>query len=99
MPAFLAFAEISTAGPVVWPLATMILMMGLPEDSAAMVTRCQYEYAVMQMEGGSLPLDETLKAYEAGMALSRELTAELSAAEKRMQELSGGRVVPMEDAP
>lgn len=59
----------------------------------------ELEGLIRQMEGGSLPLDETLKAYEAGMALSRELTAELSAAEKRMQELSGGEVKPMEDAP
>ena len=59
----------------------------------------ELEGLIRQMEGGSLPLDETLKAYEAGIALSRELTAELSAAEKRMQELSGGEVKPMEDAP
>ena len=59
----------------------------------------ELEGLIRQMEGGSLPLDETLKAYEAGMALSRQLTAELSAAEKRMQELSGGEVKPMEDAP
>ncbi len=54
---------------------------------------------IRKMEGGSLPLDETLKCYEAGIKLSRELTAELSAAEKKMQELSGGELTEMEDAP
>lgn len=59
----------------------------------------ELEGLIRKMEGGSLPLDETLKAYEAGMKLSKELTEELSTAEKRMQELSGGKAVPMEDAP
>ncbi|MBE5770787.1 MAG: exodeoxyribonuclease VII small subunit [Clostridia bacterium] len=51
------------------------------------------------MEEGSMPLNETLSAYEEGMKLSKLLTEELSAAEKRMLELSGGEVLPMEDAP
>ncbi len=59
----------------------------------------ELEGLVRKMEGGSLPLSEALAAYEAGMKLSKELTAELSAAEKRMLELSGGETVPMEDAP
>ena len=54
---------------------------------------------VRKMEEGSMPLAETLSAYEAGMQLSKALTEELSAAEKRMLELSGGQTVPMEDAP
>ena len=57
------------------------------------------EGLVRKMEGGSLPLSEALDAYEAGMKLSRQLAEELSAAEKRMLELSGGQTVPMEDAP
>lgn len=57
------------------------------------------EELIRKMEGGSLPLDETLKAYEEGIRLSKALTEELSAAEKRMLELSGGQAVPMEDAP
>ena len=59
----------------------------------------ELEGLVRKMEGGSLPLSEALASYEAGMKLSKELTEELSAAEKRMLELSGGLVVPMEDAP
>ena len=59
----------------------------------------ELESLIRKMEGGSLPLDETLKAYEDGMKLSKALTEELSAAEKKMLELSGGQVQPMEDAP
>ena len=57
------------------------------------------ENLIRKMEGGNLPLDETLKAYEEGMKLSKSLTEDLSAAEKKMLELSGGQVQPMEDAP
>ena len=59
----------------------------------------ELEELIRKMEGGNLPLDETLKAYEAGMQLSKALTEELSAAEKRMLELSGGQLQGMEDAP
>ena len=59
----------------------------------------ELEGLVKKMEGGALPLDEALSAYEEGMKLSRQLTEELSAAEKRMLELSGGQLTPMEDAP
>ena len=59
----------------------------------------ELEALVRKMEGGSLPLNETLSAYEAGMKLAKSLSDELSTAEKRMQELSGGQVIPMEDAP
>ena len=59
----------------------------------------ELEDLVKKMEGGSLPLNEALAAYEAGMKLSRELAQELDGAEKRMLELSGGQTVPMEDAP
>ena len=59
----------------------------------------ELEALVRKMEEGSMPLNETLTAYEEGMKLSKLLTEELSAAEKRMLELSGGEVFPMEDAP
>lgn len=59
----------------------------------------ELEALVKKMEEGSMPLNEALAAYEAGIKLSKALTEELSAAEKRMQELSGGETVPMEDAP
>lgn len=59
----------------------------------------ELENLVRKMEGGNLPLGEALAAYEEGMKLSKKLTEELSTAEKRMLELSGGQVTPMEDAP
>ncbi len=59
----------------------------------------ELEALVKKMEEGSMPLNETLAAYEEGMRLSQMLTEELSAAEKRMLELSGGETIPMEDAP
>ena len=57
------------------------------------------EELVQKMEGGELSLSDTLGAYEQGMKLARELNQELDGAEARMQELSGGKVVAMEDAP
>jgi len=59
----------------------------------------ELEALVRKMEEGSMPLNETLSAYEEGMKLSKLLTEELSAAQKRMLELSGGEAIPMEDAP
>ena len=54
---------------------------------------------VKKMEECSMPLSETLSAYEAGVRLANALSAELDDAEKRMLELSGGTLQPMEDAP
>ena len=54
---------------------------------------------VVRMEAGEMSLQESLAAYEEGMKLTSALNDELTQAEKRMQELSGGRIVPMEDAP
>ena len=44
----------------------------------------ELEALVRKMEEGSMSLGDTLAAYEEGMKLSRKLTEELSAAEKRM---------------
>ena len=54
---------------------------------------------VTRMEAGEMTLQESLAAYEEGMKLTRALNDELSQAEKRMQELAGGVIVPAEDAP
>ena len=59
----------------------------------------ELEALIRKMEGGNLPLDETPKSYEDGIRLSKALSEELSAAEKKMLELSGGEIRPMEDAP
>lgn len=42
-----------------------------------------------RLESGDLPLEEALKAYEEGIAISRRLIAQLDAAEKRIEILSG----------
>ena len=54
---------------------------------------------VARMEAGEMTLQESLAAYEEGMKLTKALNEELSQAEKRMQELAGDTIVPMEDAP
>ena len=54
---------------------------------------------VARMEAGEMTLQESLAAYEEGMKLTKALNEELSQAEKRMQELAGGMIVPIEDAP
>ena len=59
----------------------------------------QLEALVSRLEEGGRPLNAALKDYENGVRLSRELTAELDAAEKKMLELKNGQPVPMEDAP
>ena len=56
------------------------------------------ETLVKQMEEGGLDLKQALKSYETGVALARELTAELDAAEKKMLELKGDKLSPVEDA-
>ena len=69
-------------------------------DNQSFENKLQHlEELVQKMEGGELTLSDTLTAYEQGMKLAQELTKELDAAEARMQELSGGKIVAMEDAP
>ncbi|MBE5801865.1 MAG: exodeoxyribonuclease VII small subunit [Clostridiales bacterium] len=48
------------------------------------------EKMAQQMENADLPLDELMKLYEDGMALTRELEAKLSAAKGRMLEIQKG---------
>ena len=72
----------------------------MPKKQTAFEDRLtELEALVRKMEEGSMTLSETLNAYEEGVKLSRSLSKELDDAEKRMLELSGGEVKPMEDAP
>jgi len=53
------------------------------------------EEIVQGLEGGDLPLSDSLKAFEEGMALARFCSKELEAAEKKVTLLvkeSGGRL-------
>ncbi len=59
----------------------------------------QLEELVSRMEEGGRPLAASLRDYEAGIRLGRELSAELDAAEKKMLELKNGQPAAMEDAP
>jgi exodeoxyribonuclease VII small subunit len=47
------------------------------------------EAIVERLESGDLPLEEALAAFEEGVALSRRCTAELEAAERRIEILVG----------
>ncbi len=49
-----------------------------------------------EMTTGEMPLDRALDAYEKGMALAKDLNAQLNEAEKRILEVSGGKLTPME---
>lgn len=57
------------------------------------------EELVHKLEEGSLTLEQTLKTYEEGITLAKNLSSELDKAEARMLELKGDKIIPMEDAP
>ena len=48
------------------------------------------EAIVERLEGGELPLEDALRAFEEGVTLSRRCSAELEAAERRIEQLVGG---------
>ena len=57
----------------------------------------QLEGVVRDLEGNELPLDEALKRFEEGVALSRKGSARLEDAERRIEEiLSDGTTVPLD---
>jgi exodeoxyribonuclease VII small subunit len=49
------------------------------------------EELTSRLESGSLPLEESLAAYEEGVRITRGLLDQLDAAEKRIKALAGGR--------
>jgi exodeoxyribonuclease VII small subunit len=52
---------------------------------------------VERLEGGNLPLEESLRAFEEGMDLCRRGTVLLDAAEKKVETLlGGGQTAPFE---
>lgn len=58
----------------------------------------QLEALVGGMEAGALSLEQALAAYEQGMALHAQLSAQLKAGERRIEMLQekGGQPVPFE---
>ncbi|HVV50463.1 MAG TPA: exodeoxyribonuclease VII small subunit [Polyangia bacterium] len=67
-----------------------------PERYEEILTRLRG--LVERLEGGNLPLEESLRAFEEGMELCRRGTAILDGAEKKVELLLGGagnpRVTP-----
>ena len=58
----------------------------------------ELEALVSQMEDGELSLDDSLKAFERGIALTRQCQSALSAAELRIKVLTeDGELAPFED--
>lgn len=57
-------------------------------------TLSELEHLVERMESGDLSLEESLKAFEQGVKLTRECQARLSQAEQKVQELieSNGKI-------
>ncbi len=49
-----------------------------------------------RMEAGEMPLEEALEAYEKGMKLAKELNRQLDEAEKRILEIAGDTLKPLE---
>jgi exodeoxyribonuclease VII small subunit len=71
-----------------------------PEKYEEILTRLRG--LVERLEGGNLPLEESLRAFEEGMELCRRGTAILDGAEKKVEMLLGGtgtpRVTPFEQS-
>jgi exodeoxyribonuclease VII small subunit len=59
----------------------------------------QLETIVAQLEGGDLPLEDSLKMFEEGMRLSAECKQELDAAEGKVQILLKQRDGSMKSEP
>lgn len=54
----------------------------------------ELEALVGQLESGQLPLEESLQAFERGMALSKQAAAILDAAELKVEQLTGTPSAP-----
>jgi exodeoxyribonuclease VII small subunit len=50
----------------------------------------ELEALVAQLEGGDLPLEQALAAFEQGVGLVRQLTQRLTEAESRVEQLTRG---------
>jgi len=68
----------------------------LPQDFETALA--QLESLVAQMENGSLPLDQSLAAYEKGVELAKICQRLLDTAEQQVKVLQGNLLKPMDDA-
>jgi exodeoxyribonuclease VII small subunit len=91
------------------PAKTPSLFSGDEAPSASLVTTEELSFEqsierlsdiVEELEGGDLPLEESLRLFEEGVKLARTSQAKLDRAEKRVEELLGvddaGKVVTRE---
>lgn len=69
----------------------------LPQDFETALA--QLEALVAQMEGGSLPLEQSLAAYEKGVDLAKICQNLLDSAEQQVKVLQGNLLKPLADTP
>lgn len=69
--------------------------MALPDDFETALA--QLEALVARMEGGSLPLDQSLAAYERGVELAKVCQQRLDAAEQQVRVLQDNLLKPLSD--
>jgi exodeoxyribonuclease VII small subunit len=71
----------------------------LPDDLKFETALAELESLVAQMEGGKLELEDSLAAYQRGMALARHCQGLLERAEERIQTMEEGvaRNLPLEE--
>lgn len=74
------------------PVAAQV---ALPRDFETALA--QLEALVAQMEGGSLPLDQSLAAYERGVELAKVCQQRLDAAEQQVKVLQDNLLKPLSD--
>ncbi len=65
----------------------------LPQDFETALA--QLESLVVQMEGGALPLDQSLAAYQQGVELARICQRLLDSAEQQVKVLQGNLLQPL----
>ncbi len=68
----------------------------LPQDFETALA--QLEALVSQMENGSLPLDQSLAAYQKGVELARICQKLLDTAEQQVKVLQGNLLRPLDEA-
>ncbi|HBT32888.1 MAG TPA: exodeoxyribonuclease VII small subunit [Pusillimonas sp.] len=66
----------------------------LPEDFETALA--QLETLVAKMEDGEMPLEQSLAAYERGVALSKRCQSLLDAAEQQVKVLQGNLLKPLD---
>ena len=57
----------------------------------------QVQELTAKIEGGTLPLEESVKEYQRGMKILSELTAELSGMSRRLTVLQNGKETEVSD--